>query len=97
MAIMFIFLKVCLMVGTGILKVPTVGCGLGTSCDYNNRRNIPASCTNIIEKRVVFGLFGSTFIRREYVIIIQILVLWNPLGNEEETCRNLLCHFDNNK
>jgi hypothetical protein len=48
-----------------------VGCGSGTSCDYYNRRNIPTFGMNIIEKRVIFGLFGGNFIKRESVIAIS--------------------------
>jgi hypothetical protein len=74
MAIMFIFLKVYLIVRMDILKVswnefmegmwivalePTVSIIIGA--------NIPTSCMNIIEERVVFGLFGGNFIRRDAI------------------------------
>jgi hypothetical protein len=47
-----------------------VGCGSGTSCDDNNGRNIPASSSNIIVERVVFGLFGGNSVKRESVIAV---------------------------
>jgi hypothetical protein len=58
-----------------------VDCGSGTNCDYNNRRNIPPSCTNIMEERVEFGLFGGKFIKGESVIAIgEFNVLIDNIG-----------------
>jgi hypothetical protein len=54
-----------------------VGCGSGPSYDDNNRHNIPASSTNIVEEWVVFGLFGGNSIRGKSVIAIGELNLLN--------------------
>jgi hypothetical protein len=47
-----------------------VGCGSGPSYDDNNRHNIPAPGSNIVEERVVFGLFGGNSVKRESLITI---------------------------